>query len=66
MLTLGYCGYCGLTHFYPNDPGYDGVFLFGIVAILLMIAGAFGFAAALVWWFVDGIISAIRSRHPKS
>ena len=33
--------------------------------IVLMFIGAIGFGMALIWWLIAGIISSVRSRHPK-
>ena len=66
MMTLGYCGYCGLVHLFPNDPISDFVVMFAVISIFLMMVGGVGLAAALVWCLVDGIVAFIRFHHQKS
>jgi len=65
MFALGYaCWMLPTSASYGNGPYKEWWFMVG--GWLLMWAGAAGFVASLIWWVIAGIISCVRSPHPKS
>jgi hypothetical protein len=56
-------GYASMMLLYT--PSSRWWMVVGIGSDLLMLIGAFGFVASLLWMIVAGIISAVYSHQPK-
>jgi CDP-diglyceride synthetase len=60
-LVLGYAGMMLATPDPKGSPDLQWLTLAG--GLLLMIVGATGFVTSMVWWFIAGIVAALRSRR---
>jgi hypothetical protein len=61
VMISGYVGMM-LCNGTKDSPG---MFL-GVLFVILMVVGAFSFAASLLWWLLAIIVSGIHSRRAKS